>query len=353
MGYRVAIIGCGARGAGRTGAARAHEHWRAYRAAGDCVLAGLADIKRDNAEAFAEEHGDPAAPPAIFEDYRAMLAEVRPDIVSICTWPSLHAPMVEAAAEAGARAIHCEKPMAPTWGEARRMAEAARRSGALLMFTHQRRFEAHFRAARRLAREGAIGRLQRVEGTCGNLFDWGTHWFDMMHFYNDESPAQWVIGQIDLRDSARVFGAPVEGQGLSLVQFANGVQGLLITGHGRPWPEVNRLVGTEGVIEVQMPGPDGKWVPVRIRGKGDADWRIPEILEVDRPGPAGPVAAATGDLLRCLQSGGDPELSVTKALRATELIFATYESSRRRGRVDLPLEISDSPLQAMMAEAGL
>jgi phytoene/squalene synthetase len=38
------------------------------------------------------------------------------------------------------------------------------------------------------------------------------------------------------------------------------------------------------------------------------------------------------------------------ALQATELIFATYESSRRRGRVDLPLEIDDSPLIAMLGQ---
>jgi len=46
-------------------------------------------------------------------------------------------------------------------------------------------------------------------------------------------------------------------------------------------------------------------------------------------------------------------LSGRRALRATELIFATYESSRRRGRVDLPLDIDDSPLLAMMAEQGI
>ena len=39
------------------------------------------------------------------------------------------------------------------------------------------------------------------------------------------------------------------------------------------------------------------------------------------------------------------------ALNATEIIFAIYESSRRRGRVDLPLTISDNPLVAMV-EAG-
>jgi hypothetical protein len=44
-------------------------------------------------------------------------------------------------------------------------------------------------------------------------------------------------------------------------------------------------------------------------------------------------------------------LSARRALNATEIIFAIYESSRRRGRVDLPLTISDNPLAAMV-EAG-
>jgi UDP-N-acetylglucosamine 3-dehydrogenase len=330
--YRVAIIGCGGRG--RT-------HWHAYRSTGRCRLVAVSDVVRDSAEALAKaaaEAQGAGVPVAVYDDYAAMLREAHPDIVSVCTWPALHAPMVQAAVEAGARAIHCEKPMAPTWGEARRMAELARRHGVLLMFCHQRRFAAPFRAARRLLREGAIGRLQRVECTCDNLFDWGTHWFDMIHYYNGEEPARWVLGQVEVGAGRQVFGAPVEEQGLSLVQFANGVQGLLITGHGRPWPEVNRLVGTDGVIEVQMPGGDGRWIPLRLRGQGDRYWRIPEITAADRPGPGGPEGDATADLLRCLEQGGEPELGAARALRATELIFASYESHRRGRRIELPLQ---------------
>ena len=69
-----------------------------------------------------------------------------------------------------------------------------------------------FQKARQLLRSGAIGQLQRMEATCPNMFDWGTHWFDMLFFYNDETPAEWVIGQIELRGSEKVFGVPVEGQ---------------------------------------------------------------------------------------------------------------------------------------------
>ncbi len=54
------------------------------------------------------------------------------------------------------------------------------------------------------------------------------------------------------------------------------------------------------------------------------------------------------DLIDALKTGREPELSARKAIQATELIFATYESSRKRGRVDLPLQIDDSPFLAMI-----
>ena len=72
----------------------------------------------------------------------------------------------------------------------------------------------------------------------------------------------------------------------------------------------------------------------------------------DAPGATeGSIGAGIADLLAALESGAEPELSSYKARRATELIFATYESARRRARVDLPLEIDDSPFQALL-QAG-
>jgi predicted dehydrogenase len=80
--------------------------------------------------------------------------------------------------------------------------------------------------------------------------------------------------------------------------------------------------------------------------KGESDWR--EIPVPD--GITGDDAHVQGilDLLDALRTGREPELSAAKALQATELIFATYESSRKRGRVDLPLDIEDSPYLAML-----
>jgi UDP-N-acetylglucosamine 3-dehydrogenase len=41
------------------------------------------------------------------------------------------------------------------------------------------------------------------------------------------------------------------------------------------------------------------------------------------------------------------------ALQTTEVSFAAYESSRRGARVDLPLDVEESALQAHLDEAGI
>ncbi len=337
--YRVAIIGTGRprREEGSTGFGMAHAHWRGYRDTGRCTLVAVADVVVENAEAFAEEHGKPA----VYLDYREMLQQEQPDMVSICTWPHMHAEMAIAAAGAGARAVHCEKPMAPTWGEARGMARACQERGTQLTFNHQRRFLAPFRTARRLLREGAIGDLQRIEGACGDLIDWGTHWLDMFFFYNEERPADWVIGQLDRRTERAIFGLPVEDQAICHFQFRNEVQGLLLTGKQARIGCANRLVGSQGVLEVH-----GEQPHVRLRNDAQAGWQGIETEE----GIHGEAAVIRGvtDLVEALETGREPELSARKALQATEVIFATYESSRRRARIALPLTIDASPLLAML-----
>ena len=343
--FRVGIIGCGkprtAEGATGFGMSRAHAG--GYVKSPDAEIIALADISGENALSFQADYGGER----IYTDYRQMLDDEDLDIVSISTWPHLHAEMVIAAAEAGVRAVHCEKPMAPTYGEAVRMVEACERNGVQLTINHQRRFGAPFRLARELMRQGEIGDLQRIETNCDNLYDWGTHWFDMMFFYIDQTPAEWVIGQVDGRGGKTVFGVQMEGQGISQIQFANGVQGLMTTGTGANGL-LNRLVGTEGVIEIGY----SNEVPLRVRSRDHAGWRVVDAGEGIHGVPEY-VERGVLDLIDALKTGREAELAGRRALQATELIFATYESSRRRGRVDLPLTIEDSPLLSMLAAGEL
>jgi UDP-N-acetylglucosamine 3-dehydrogenase len=340
--FRVGIIGCGKpwRSDGATGFGMSHRHVEAYQSTGDTELIALSDIVEENAKAFQERHGGER----IYTDYQEMLAKEQLDIVSVCTWPHLHAPMVIACAEAGVKAVHCEKPMATTYGDAKAMVEACDKSGTQLTFNHQRRFNLPFRKAKEIIDGGEIGELLRLEATCGNLYDWGTHWFDMLFMLNNETPAEWVIGQIDLRDSKPVFGAMVEGQGISHFKFQNGVRGLLITGFEAPQTASVRAVGSEGILEIAVPnGPQ-----LRILGGGRGSWEEIETGDTIHSNDAYPRLAR--DLVDSLREGREPELSGRRALQATELIFATWESSRRRARVELPLDVMDSALLALLAQ---
>ena len=337
--YRVAIIGAGRphRTEGATGSGMAHSHARGYVQSDCCDIVAVADISADNGAAFAEQYKIPS----IYTDYHEMLQIEKPDVVSICTWPHLHAPMVITCANAGVRAVHCEKPMAPTWAEAKSMAAACKSKGVQLTFNHQRRFLAPFQEARRLLQSGSIGELVRLEAACGNIIDWGTHWIDMLFFYNNEEPVDWVIGQIDARDERKAFGVPLDSQAICHFKFRNGVRATVVTGFEAEIGCANRIIGKEGVIEVGWGDP-----LLRIQGPTHAGWQVIPVPEGIHGESA--IARTIANLIQSLTDGVEPETSARKALQTTEIIFATYESSRRRGRVDLPLTVDDNAFISML-----
>ena len=331
--FRCALIGCGG---------MSSLHAAGYATHQSCEIVAVADVAEDKARARAESHAPGAA---IYTNYARMLKAEKPDIVSICLWPHLHAPAVLASARAGVRAIHCEKPMAPTWGEALKMAAACEKAGAQLTFGHQRRFLEAFRKAKQLKEEGAIGDLVRLEGACDNMIDWGTHWLDMMFFMNNDTPALWVLGQISATRWREVFGLPLETQAICEFKFQNGVRGVLYTGEDNDIGCSIRLIGSAGRIDLR-----GGEKPLWVQDKG-GKWRTPKVIGNLHGGEA--VGWAVHDVVDSLVAGREPELSARRALQATEVIFATYESSRRRGRVDLPLKQKDSAYLSMIENGDL
>lgn len=335
--FRVGFIGTGRpwKTDGATGFGMAHAHADGYVRTNRCDLVACADISAENGRAFAEKYGVPH----VYTDVETMLSEQKLDIVSVCVWPHLHAPLTIAAARAGVRAIHCEKPMAPTWGEAQEMTRVCEENGVQLTFNHQRRFLQPFQLAREKARDGTIGELVRIEGTCGDMFDWGTHWLDMFFFYNRETPAEWVIAQIDSRMEKKIFGVPLENQAVCEFRFANSVRALLTTGTGSHEPVAHRLIGTDGLLEVRNDAPHLRV----LNGDGWQTIEQPDSLH----GPDS-VERAIADVVDSLATGREPLLAARNALRATEIIFATYESSRRRARVDLPLAVEDNAFLSML-----
>jgi predicted dehydrogenase len=342
----------------------AHTHGHGYGTVEGVDLVACADLVRERAVEFAEAWSVPES--GIYEDYETMLREAEPDIVSVCTPPALHADIVVGVARTGVpAAIHCEKPMADTWGNAGRMTHACRRRGIALTFDHQRRFAEPVRRARDHVDAGDIGDLERVEVACPNLYDWGTHLFDMANYCNGDRPAEWVLGQVAYHEENVQFGMHNENQGLVAWAYGNGVSGVASTGEGSGvvsdvGPGI-RLEGTEGTIELFGPaGPPGPEEQLRLRRAG-GDWdpldvggeglhRSGEYVDVDGHNN---IARGIQDAVDAAREGRQSELSAEHALRATEIYFGAYESSRRRGRVELPLDIDDNPLVAMVESGEL
>jgi len=72
----------------------------------------------------------------VFSDYGEMLTEVRPEVVVVATPPKQHLEACLRAIDAGAHVI-CEKPLAPTIADGRRILDAAKKAGRRVAMNYE------------------------------------------------------------------------------------------------------------------------------------------------------------------------------------------------------------------------
>jgi predicted dehydrogenase len=92
----------------------------------------------------------------LFVGLENMLAEVRPDLVSVATREPEHRAVTVAALEAGAH-VYCEKALAETVEDAAAMVEAARRADRQLMAGYNYRFSPSMQHLRSVVDRGRLG----------------------------------------------------------------------------------------------------------------------------------------------------------------------------------------------------
>jgi len=161
---RIGIIGAGniARNA----------HIPAYLKQDNVEVAGICDSNEERAKEIAGKFGIRHA----VSDINDLLSIERLDAVSICTGNNVHCMLAEAAAKAG-KHILCEKPMAVTVEEARRMKDAAKRNNIIFMMGFTNRFKSSNMMIKELADSGRFGEVYYAK--CGWLRRRGTPlgWF--------------------------------------------------------------------------------------------------------------------------------------------------------------------------------
>lgn len=186
-------------------------------------LVGVADVRLEAAQDVAKMVDAQA-----FDDIEIMCAELQPTAAIVCTPPNTHAAICIELMNLGIHVL-CEKPLAVTSQDARRMISAAEANDVTFTMGSKFRFVEDVQETRRIIESGKLGDVVLFENTfagfCdmserwnsnpevsggGVLIDNGTHSIDIMRFLlGSVTELQVVEGRriqnLDVEDTARLF----------------------------------------------------------------------------------------------------------------------------------------------------
>ncbi|MBM4020005.1 MAG: Gfo/Idh/MocA family oxidoreductase, partial [Planctomycetes bacterium] len=156
--------------------------------------------------------------PQVFKNFRDLLALKDVAAVDVCLHNNLHAPVSTAAMDAG-KHVYVEKPLAGSYADARRMVEAADKTGRMLHMQLSTLYSMETRAARRFVDDGHLGRVyyakssgyrrrgrpyvdgygtssfvQKSVASGGALYDMGVYHIGQILYLLDNPPVRTVSG---------------------------------------------------------------------------------------------------------------------------------------------------------------
>ncbi|MCZ6676746.1 MAG: Gfo/Idh/MocA family oxidoreductase [Candidatus Poribacteria bacterium] len=322
--YRAALIGCGGRGMHLRGVANQADR---------IEVVAAADAFRINFEKLEPEGV------AVYQHFEDMLDKESVDLVIVATPIATHYEVARRVLDFPIAGLYLEKSMAIRLWEADELVQRAEAQNVYFVVGHQLRYTQGWAGVRNLLDEGAIGQLHYIRAHRGSpLLTHHTHQTDLMRYYLDDSPVSWVLGQIHRAGSSLSEGMESEMQALGFVQFENGVSGIIESGQYKPSAGNHlMLIGEKGEIRAgsdarfRSEDTGGKWEPL-------PQYEQPHIFE---------------DMLRWMEGGPEHRSAGRKGRDTLELLLAIYESSRSRGRVQLPLERRGNALEEMIADETL
>jgi predicted dehydrogenase len=233
-------------------------------------LVAVGSRSAESARRFASEHG--IAPERAHGSYEALLADPEVEAVYISTPHPQHEEWAVKAAAAG-KHILCEKPLTLDLAAARRVVEAARAHGVLLMEAFMYRCHPQTARVLELIRSGALGKVGLVQAafSFNAPFDpqgriWGNALGGGGILDVGGYPVSWarlVAGAIEGKpflDPVSVAGVGVlhpqtgvDAYAAATLSFANGVIAQVSCGVGLTQENVVRIYGTEGWLLVPSP----------------------------------------------------------------------------------------------------
>ncbi|MCK4922164.1 MAG: Gfo/Idh/MocA family oxidoreductase [Bacteroidales bacterium] len=273
---------------------------------------------QDNLNTYYSENVDSGGDPLkTFENYHELLAFEEIDAVLICTPDHWHALQSIDAMKAG-KDVYCEKPLAHTLYEGKKMVETSKKTGKIVQTGSMQRSWRDFRHACELVQNGYVGEISKVlvsigdpEKTCdlpgepvpdylnwdawvgpaqmheyspvlsppieatgwprwrdyrefggGILCDWGAHMFDI---------AQWGLG-MDNTGPVKIIPPEASNavRGLKMI-YANGIE-VVHENFNRGWGV--RFIGSEGTLDISRSYLDSKPEKIAVTELKSGDKRL-------------------------------------------------------------------------------
>ena len=334
MKYRVAQVGCGARG-------KIHlDGWLAHP---DCFeLVAVCEIDAAKMQEAVNERG---ISPRLYSDAEQMLAEVRPDVFCFSTQPHIRLSMVQLAAKYGVKGLVFEKPMATSPAEAWAITQLCRQHGIKAAVSHQQKYLTSFQRLKAIIDAGEIGDIDRIHASCqAGLSQLGTHYTDYVLWATGGQRAEWVVGHVHGREML-ADSHPAPNYTMGQFVLRNGIRafvefGKLAASHMPPekyWLD-NRLTvyGTHGFVWCDT---DGRWGACTRASGGEVIGEVGDGWEIQQSTRLQPLFAR--DLATWLDDDRKVHpcnLEIT--YHGYEILEAMCISALEHRRVDLPLDPS-------------
>ena len=371
---RVGIIGCG-------GIARLKHYSALSKLAkkGRIDLVAFCDIIEERATAACAEFGSEGA--KSYVRHTDLLKDKSIDVVYVLTPNNSHCELTVDSLEAGKHVL-CEKPMAATSSDAKKMLEAAKRTGKKLTIGYQNRFRKDTRTLYDACRAGDLGDIYYAKAFAlrrkmvptwgvfgdkakqggGPLIDIGTHALDIALWTMDNYKPKVVLGSVfhKMKDNfeGNLFGPwdpktwEVEDSAFGFIKMENGATISLETSWALNM-QTNRegqvlLCGTKAGAEQVG---DGASAPTSaVNGTGRIIFNtaqhgeLVDISPVVRTGP-GP-ADFGGDVFRvgdaestawidAIVNDTEPVVKPEQAFVVTQILEAIYKSAESGTAVEL------------------
>jgi len=158
---RIGLIGAGFMG---------NMHAACYAQIKGVKLAAVTDLVREKAEKIANSYGC-----RVFDDAEQLIGS-DVDIVDICLPTYLHPKYTLQALEAG-KHVFCEKPIALTVEDGKKMVEAAHRAGKRFMVGHVIRFWPEYVELKRFIDSGELGKLRALQLSRWTAYPHWSNWY--------------------------------------------------------------------------------------------------------------------------------------------------------------------------------